>query len=163
LISSGVTLSIIVDDVEVARQWSEAMTGAGVKLRVLVKVDVGFHRCGIDPDSPHATDAIKTISELSGLSLRGLLSHAGHSYGAGSGHELAGIADKEIEILRTLAAKARDAGVEISELSVGSDADRTVHCATERRHRNAPRQLRVLRPDAGGPGCDAGVRDARCR
>ena len=120
LISSGVTLSIIVDDVEVARQWSEAMTGAGAKLRVLVKVDVGFHRCGIDPDSPHATDAIKTISELSGLSLRGLLSHAGHSYGAGSGHELAAIADKEIEILRTLAAKARDAGVEIAELSVGS-------------------------------------------
>jgi D-serine deaminase-like pyridoxal phosphate-dependent protein len=120
LLSSGVTLSIIVDDVDVARQWSAAMAGAGVKLAVLVKVDVGFHRCGIDPESAHAVDAIKTVSELSGLSLRGLLSHAGHSYGAGSAHELAEIADKEIEILRTLAAKARQAGVEIPEISVGS-------------------------------------------
>ncbi|HEX5070164.1 MAG TPA: alanine racemase [Vicinamibacterales bacterium] len=120
LLSAGVTLSIVVDDVEVARQWSQAMTGAGMKLSVLVKVDVGFHRCGIDPESPHAIDAIRTINDLAGLSLRGLLSHAGHSYGAGSGHELAEIADKEIEILRTVASGARSAGVEIHELSVGS-------------------------------------------
>lgn len=120
LISGGVKLSIIVDDVEVARQWSQAMTSAGLKLPVLVKVDVGFHRCGIDPDSPHATEAIRAISEMTGLSLRGLLSHAGHSYGANSGHELAEIADKEIGILRTIASRARDAGVEIQEISVGS-------------------------------------------
>jgi D-serine deaminase-like pyridoxal phosphate-dependent protein len=120
LISRGVTLSIVVDDAEVARQWSKAMTTSGMTLPVLVKVDVGFHRCGIDPDSPHAVDTIRTISELTGLSLRGLLSHAGHSYGAGSSHELAEIADKEIGILRTMAAKAREAGVDIHELSVGS-------------------------------------------
>jgi len=120
LLSSGVTLSIVVDDVEVARQWSQAMAGAGAKLAVLVKVDVGFHRCGIDPDSPHAVEAIRTISEFSGLSLRGLLSHAGHSYGANSAHELAEIADKEIGLLRAMAARAKDAGVEIQELSVGS-------------------------------------------
>lgn len=120
LISSGVTLSIIIDDVEVARQWSQAMSGAGAKLRVLVKVDVGFHRCGIDPDTPNAVDAIKAINDLGGLSLLGLLSHAGHSYGAASPHELAEIADKEIEILRSLAAKARAAGVELAEVSVGS-------------------------------------------
>jgi D-serine deaminase-like pyridoxal phosphate-dependent protein len=120
LMATGVTLSIIVDDVDVARQWSQAMTSAGMKLAVLIKVDVGFHRCGIDPDSPHVIDAIKAISDMGGLSLRGLLSHAGHSYGAGSGHELAEIADKEITILRTIAARAREAGVEIHEVSVGS-------------------------------------------
>src|SRR5262249_41074265 len=42
-------ISIIVDHLDVARGWSEAMTRAGRRLDVLVKVDVGFHRCGIDP------------------------------------------------------------------------------------------------------------------
>ena len=57
LLNRGVRLSIIVDDLEVARgEWSTAMTKAGLKLDVLVKVDVGFHRCGIDPDSPAALD-----------------------------------------------------------------------------------------------------------
>ena len=47
-------LSFIVDHPVVARQWSDAMTRAGKQVDVLVKIDVGFHRCGIDPDSRDA-------------------------------------------------------------------------------------------------------------
>src|SRR5216110_507453 len=43
-------LSFIVDHPVVARQWSDSMTRAGREVDVLVKVDVGFHRCGIDPE-----------------------------------------------------------------------------------------------------------------
>ena len=43
-------ISIIVDHPDVARGWSDAMRRAGRTLDVLVKVDVGFHRCGIDPE-----------------------------------------------------------------------------------------------------------------
>src|SRR5207302_7056941 len=43
-------ISIIVDHLAVARGWSDAMQRARRTLDVLVKVDVGFHRCGIDPD-----------------------------------------------------------------------------------------------------------------
>src|SRR5215831_16468649 len=43
-------LSIIVDDAGVARGWSDAMQRAHRRLDVLIKVDVGFHRCGIDPE-----------------------------------------------------------------------------------------------------------------
>ena len=120
LLGRGIKLSIIVDDPDVARGWSRAMAGSGLSLDVLVKVDVGFHRCGVDPDSPRGMDVIKAVNELSGLSFRGLLSHAGHSYGAGSAHDLAQIADAEITILRTLAGRARDAGIEVAEISVGS-------------------------------------------
>ncbi len=120
LLDAGVSLSIIVDDAGVARQWSQAMTRGKHKLAVLVKVDVGFHRCGVDPESPHALELVKLVSELPGLSFRGLLSHAGHSYGAVSAHELAEIADKEIGILRTLSARAREAGLDVAEISVGS-------------------------------------------
>jgi D-serine deaminase-like pyridoxal phosphate-dependent protein len=120
LIAQGVTLSIIVDDLDVARGWSKAMTESGAKLDALVKVDVGFHRCGIDPDSPRAIDIIREVASLPGLNFRGLLSHAGHSYNAASVHDIAAVADREITILRSIAAQARDAGVDIAEISVGS-------------------------------------------
>jgi D-serine deaminase-like pyridoxal phosphate-dependent protein len=96
------------------------MAGSGSKLDVLVKVDVGFHRCGVDPESPRAIETIREVSSLPGLNFRGLLSHAGHSYTAGSVHDIAAIAEQEIMILRTLAAQARSAGITVEEISVGS-------------------------------------------
>ena len=113
-------LSFIVDHADVARGWSDAMRAAGREVDVLVKVDVGFHRCGIDPDAAGATDFVVRVAELPGLRLRGLLSHAGHGYGATSEAELQAIARSEKEILTTLAERVRAAGVEIQEISVGA-------------------------------------------
>src|SRR5438046_1658745 len=73
------SISIIVDHLEVARGWSEAMARAGRTLDVLVKVDVGFHRCGIDPNGD-ALGFVQAVAAMPGLRLRGLLSHAGHAY-----------------------------------------------------------------------------------
>ncbi len=114
------TVSIIVDDVEVAEAWSAAMLAARKKLNVLVKVDVGFHRCGIDPESPRAAATIRDVAGLGGLIFLGLLAHAGHSYGAKSPEALAEIADTECAILRSLAAHAKAQGVDVREISVGS-------------------------------------------
>src|ERR1043166_5364362 len=48
-LADRITLSFIVDDEGVARAWSDLSHARGTKLNVLIKVDVGFHRCGIDP------------------------------------------------------------------------------------------------------------------
>ena len=121
-------LSIIVDDVDVARGWSDAMVAAargaggsgGMTLDVLMKVDVGFHRCGINPAAVDAADRVAFVASLPGLNFRGLLSHAGHAYHAGSDLELEHIATREAEILRDLAERATALGVTIEEISVGS-------------------------------------------
>jgi len=120
LMRRGVTLSIIVDDANVAREWSAAMVAAGMKLNVLIKVDVGTHRIGIDPDSPHALSIVKGVADLAGLSFLGFLSHAGHAYHATSVEEIAEVAQREIAILRMLVGRAREASVEVKEISVGS-------------------------------------------
>jgi D-serine deaminase-like pyridoxal phosphate-dependent protein len=112
-------LSIIVDDMDVARGWSAAMTRAARTLEVLVKVDVGFHRCGIDPDHPRAIEFIQQVASLPALRFRGLLSYAGQSAAANSVEELAGIAQREIAILTRLACALRQSGVAVEELSVG--------------------------------------------
>lgn len=114
------SISIIVDNAGVASGWSEAMTRAGRTLDVLVKVDVGFHRCGIDPARADAAAFIGRIARLKGLRLRGLLSHAGHGYFARSDGELREIAGREAEILRDLRERAERSGIRIEEVSVGA-------------------------------------------
>jgi len=115
-----VTLSIIVDDEDVAREWSAAMTRAGKSLNVLVKIDVGFHRCGMDPAMPDLVERIGRIAALPGLTFKGILSHAGHAYHASSHDELAAIAATETTIMVGLADTLRAAGVVVDEVSVGS-------------------------------------------
>jgi len=112
-------LSIIVDHIDVARGWSEAMQRAGRVLDVLVKVDVGFHRCGIDP-AGDAIGFLQQVAALGGLRLRGLLSHAGHSYHAASDDDLRHIAQNEAETLSGLRERAARSGIALDEISVGA-------------------------------------------
>jgi D-serine deaminase-like pyridoxal phosphate-dependent protein len=113
-------VSFIIDHPDVAQGWSDAMGGTGREVDVLVKVDVGFHRCGIDPDAVDAAEFVVGVAELPGLRFRGLLSHAGQGYGATSEAELQAIARSEAQVMTTLAARVREAGVEVEEISVGA-------------------------------------------
>jgi D-serine deaminase-like pyridoxal phosphate-dependent protein len=113
-------LSFIVDHPAVAREWSDRLAMAGRTVDVLVKVDVGLHRCGIDPEDPGAADFVAQVARLPGLQLRGLLSHAGHAYGVAAPAELQGVATREGAVLRSVAARAAALGVTIEELSVGA-------------------------------------------
>ncbi len=113
-------VSFIVDHLDVARGWSAAMQDAGREVDVLVKVDVGFHRCGINPGGAGAVAFVTTVAGMEGLRFRGLLSHAGHAYGAMSDDEAAGIARAEAGILNGLAAHVRAEGVAVDEISVGA-------------------------------------------
>lgn len=113
-------MSIVVDDVDVARAWSDAMAREGKRLDVLVKIDVGLHRVGIDPTVKDAPAAIAEVAALPGLALRGILSHAGHGYGASSAEGIAEIARSEATLMLEVAAACRARGIEIEEISVGS-------------------------------------------
>jgi len=112
-------ISIIVDHLAVARGWSEAMQRAGRTLDVLVKVDVGFHRCGIDPDGD-PLGFIAAIAAMPGLRLCGLLSHAGHAYHASSQDELRSIAAAEAAMLLAIRDRAAASGIALDEISVGA-------------------------------------------
>src|SRR5262249_41569411 len=112
-------ISIIVDHLAVARAWSAAMQRAGRVLDVLIKVDVGFHRCGIDPDA-EGLAFITAIASLPGLRLRGLLSHAGHAYNAASDDALCAIAQQEAATLTRLREESARSGILLEEISVGT-------------------------------------------
>ena len=115
-----VRVSFIVDHLEVARGWSHALHAAGREVDVLVKVDVGLHRCGIDPHAPDAAEFVLRVAELRGLRFRGLLSHAGHAYAAASTSDLERIAEDEARVLTELRDEVINRGVPVDEISVGA-------------------------------------------
>jgi len=116
-LAERVRLSFIVDDPAIAQAWSDLAERRGRQLEILIKVDVGFHRCGIDPHSPSAPGTVRAIAAMKGLRFRGLLSHAGHGYGAVSASQLEAIAAEEALLLHDVAARAE---VTCDEFSVGA-------------------------------------------
>jgi D-serine deaminase-like pyridoxal phosphate-dependent protein len=113
-------LSFVVDHLDVARGWSQVMEEAGREVEVLVKIDVGFHRCGVDPEKTNAADFVARVAELPGLKVKGLLSHAGHAYAATSEAEVSAIAVREAQMLTTLRDQIASKGVALEEISVGA-------------------------------------------
>lgn len=113
-------VSFVVDTLEVARAWSDTLKARGTSLPVVAKIDVGLHRCGFDPDHVDVRAAIRELSALPGLRLQGLLSHAGHAYSASSREGIAEIVDAEAALLGRIRDEARDDGIDLPEISVGS-------------------------------------------
>ena len=162
------TLSFIVDHLAVARAWSDAMVRAGRRAEVLVKVDVGFHRCGIDPDPATALPFIREVAALPGLKLLGLLAHAGHAYHAASDDAHANHRGGRSGDAADACAGGARGGRGHRRAQRRRHAKRAVLAGTGRVDRVSRRQLRLFRSHAGGtrrrddrPVCADGARDGR--
>jgi D-serine deaminase-like pyridoxal phosphate-dependent protein len=117
-LAERVRLAVGVDSEEGARTLSGAFHAAGQQLDVLLKVDVGFHRVGVEP--ARAVETARRIADLPGLRVRGLYTFAGHAYSAETPEGVARVGKDEGSILSETAQRIRDGGLEIEEVSVGS-------------------------------------------
>jgi D-serine deaminase-like pyridoxal phosphate-dependent protein len=70
-------LTVAVDHPEQIAALSEAASGAGVTVGVLVEVDVGMGRCGVAPGEP-ALELARLVVGRPGLRFRGLQAYEGH-------------------------------------------------------------------------------------
>lgn len=113
-LSHRTRLSMGCDSVESARQAAQALAGAPVD--VLVEVDSGQHRSGVDPSDAGGLAA--SICDL-GLSVTGVFTFPGHSYGTDPDTR-ATAARAEADALRVAAASFRGAGIEPVVRSGGS-------------------------------------------
>ena len=68
---------VAVDDARNVADLSAAATSRGVRLRVLVEVNVGMGRCGVEPGDP-AVNLARLVSSSPGLTLEGLMGYEGH-------------------------------------------------------------------------------------
>ena len=115
LIARGADLKILTDSPDVA----QAIADNGARFKLLIEVDCGDHRGGLQADSEDLLK-IATIIAVSSSTLEGVLTHAGHSYGVDSTAAIAAIAAQEREAVVSAAERLRAAGHAVGTVSVGS-------------------------------------------
>lgn len=117
-LSDRLRLAVGADSLEGAASVGSAFHEAGRRVDVLLKVDCGYHRVGVAPEK--AAETARRLAELPGIALRGVFTHAGHAYHAGTREEVESIARAEGDVLVSAAEAVRAEGLAVTEVSVGS-------------------------------------------
>ena len=112
--------ALITDDVGIPPLLDVAARRAGLTLELFLKVDCGYHRCGVEPEQPEALEIPRRIDAANNLRFGGILTHAGHSYHARTREELLSIARHERDLMTEFASRLRADGIEVPVVSVGS-------------------------------------------
>jgi D-serine deaminase-like pyridoxal phosphate-dependent protein len=99
-LAQRVKISVGVDSREAAAPLSMAFAQQGIRLPVLIEVDVGLRRCGVPPQA--APDLARQINLLPGLDLIGIFTYPGQVYAARNENEVAGIAAYECRVMAEL-------------------------------------------------------------
>lgn len=117
--ASGVDLTVTLDTVEQARAVASASRQAGTAIPAFIEIDCDGHRSGVLPGDRETLVAIAQALDEGG-SLRGVLTHAGASYGADGDDALRACAEVERASAVQAATILRDAGFACPVVSVGS-------------------------------------------
>jgi D-serine deaminase-like pyridoxal phosphate-dependent protein len=125
--AEGIDIAVVLDSVEQAQAVARASRDAGVAIPALIEVDCDGHRSGVRPDDHAAQLAIATAL-ADGAELRGVLTHAGGSYGARSDEALRACAEEERLAVVSTADWLRTKGFSCPVVSVGSTP--TAHFGT---------------------------------
>lgn len=119
-ISRDCELSLITDDIDVPDHLNHAAKQANVHLNLFLKVDCGYHRCGVEPTNHEATEIPRRISNASNLRFAGILTHAGHSYSCQTKPELLALAKHERDVMADFGEALRKEVGEVPIVSIGS-------------------------------------------
>ena len=121
-ISEQTHLNLLVDHPNIVDQFGAFCKEVGIVLDVLVKVDCGYPRCGIDPETPAAVSLVRKIHENPHLNFKGILTHAGHSYNVTTVAEVKIIAKQEQDVMIRFANKLKAESTELvpEVVSIGS-------------------------------------------
>jgi D-serine deaminase-like pyridoxal phosphate-dependent protein len=119
LMQRGADLKIMTDSVDVARAVASAAQQDGTRFKLLIEIDCGDHRGGLQAESDELLQIAASLDQ-SPAHLAGVLTHAGQSYGVGTPAEIERVAAQERDAVVHAANRLRAAGHEIDTVSVGS-------------------------------------------
>ena len=119
-VPDSVTLRVVIDSMEAKGHLDKVCRAKGKKLHVLLKVDCGYHRAGVDPTSAYAEVLARSLAESKVLIFDGILSHSGHSYGAHRREEIIPVANQERDVMHSFAEQMRSKGIPVLAISIGS-------------------------------------------
>ncbi|QRG65304.1 D-TA family PLP-dependent enzyme [Brevibacillus choshinensis] len=114
------TIILTIDSAEQAQHVQAFFQQIGQDIEVWIKVDSGLKRCGVDPGEPTLRLAQHVSENCPNLRLRGLYTHAGHSYAASTYEQIEKIGRYEGECIVASAELCEQHGIPIEVRSVGS-------------------------------------------
>lgn len=123
----GCDLTVLLDSLPQAEAVVAASRAAGAAIPALIEIDSDGHRGGLQADDPALVEIGACLAQ--GAELRGVLTHAGESYGV-SGHVAhAAFAEQERAAAVAAAESLRAAGLPCPVVSIGSTP--TAHSARD--------------------------------
>jgi len=118
---TGADLILATDSAGVAEAAARFAQSQGIRLSLVIEVDCGEHRSGLPAADAAAIVALAhAIHASPHLRLRGVMTHAGHSYGTDDVAQVAEIARAECDAAVAAATAIRGAGLPCEIVSVGS-------------------------------------------
>ncbi len=115
----GCDLTVVLDSVRQAEAVAQAARDSGDRLPVLIEIDSDGHRSGLPAGHPDILEIARVLTQ-GGAELRGVMTHAGESYGALGADALAAFAERERAAAVDTAQALRSAGYPSPVVSVGS-------------------------------------------
>lgn len=116
----GVRVTLVCDDPTVAADMADRGAALGTVFPVMVEIDPGEARGGVDAESDALVAIGRALDEGDGTELAGVMAHAGHSYAARDLAAVAAVAEEERRQAVRAAERLRAAGLPCPEVSVGS-------------------------------------------
>ncbi|MDZ7289260.1 MAG: D-TA family PLP-dependent enzyme [candidate division KSB1 bacterium] len=108
-----------VDSEEVMAPLAARMEQEGLHHGVLIEIDTGLNRCGVLPGES-AVRLVQRLQQYPSLEFRGIFTHEGHVYNAGTSEELERRALKAADDMLHTAKLLREHGFPCEVISVGS-------------------------------------------
>jgi D-serine deaminase-like pyridoxal phosphate-dependent protein len=120
IMESGTDLILVTDSADAAAAASRFATERGITLSFLIEIDCGEHRSGLPAGDPQVSSLARAIAQAPGLRLRGVMTHAGHSYGTADPARVPAIAAAERDAAVLAATAIRREGLACEIVSIGS-------------------------------------------
>lgn len=117
-VANQAKIAVVVDNAENVAELARAAYTAGVRLDVVIEVDVGQHRCGVQPGVP-AVALARAVSEQRWLNFRGLQGYQGSIQMIASFAERKAATKAAHALLAETAAAVRNAGILVGVLTGG--------------------------------------------
>jgi len=117
-LAASATVTVAVDDRGNVGELGAAALRAGIRLRVVIEVDIGLHRAGVQPGA-EVVELARTIAAEPGLELRGVMGWEGHATRIADQGDKALVVSRAIGLLTGSAAACRVSGLPIAVVSCG--------------------------------------------
>lgn len=118
-LNQSIRITCAVDSRDGVNALNDYFQESGFKAKVLIDIDTGLSRTGLKPDR-NVLEFIRYVDEKPALQRVGLMTHAGHAYGADSLKEVERIGNQEGDQMADLDQQIKGAGLQSGEVSVGS-------------------------------------------